>query len=126
MSDYEVVFIADPRLSEEEVVELSEGLQKIIRSGGGQVIREESWGKRKLAYAINNLNEGRYVLLEVRTNGQNPFPELEQRMEQNEKILRYLTVRTDAGRLRRRDKGLAESSKEGAGTPEVAAGKESS
>jgi small subunit ribosomal protein S6 len=124
MSDYEVMFIADPRLSEEEVVELSETLQGIIRSGGGVVVREESWGKRKLAYSINKLTEGRYVLLEVRTNGENPFPELEQRMEQNEKILRYLTVRTDAGRLRRREKSPAGESQPEEGKPRMAAEKE--
>ncbi len=107
MRSYEFVFVADPRLSDDEVVSLRQAVQEIIRSRGGEVVREESWGKRKLAYPINKLNEGRYVLLEVQTNGENPFPEVERRMQQNEKILRYLTVRTDAGRLRRREKGAA-------------------
>lgn len=108
MRKYEVVFVADPRLSEDEVVELRETVEEIIRSGGGEITRTESWGKRKLAYPIKNFNEGRYVLLEVETNSDNPFPELGRRMQQSEKVLRYLTVRTDAGRLRHRPSRSAE------------------
>ena len=123
MRTYEVVFVADPRLSEEEVVDLSQTVQEIIRSRGGEVIREESWGKRRLAYPINRLNEGRYVLLEVQTNDENPLPEVERRMQQNEMILRYLAVRTDAGRLRRRVKDGAEPTAS-QGPPEKSSEKE--
>jgi len=67
------------------------------------VWREESWGKRKLAYQINKLSEGSYMLFHIRSESGGVFDEVEQRMRQNERVLRYLTVRTDAGRLRHRD-----------------------
>jgi len=93
---YELVFIADPRLTDEQVVGLTDDYKAMIKAAGGEVAREESWGKRKLAYPIDKLSEGQYVILYIETPpGTNPFPEVEQRLRQNEKILRYLTVRTD-------------------------------
>ena len=92
---YELVFIIEPRLSDEEVVGITDDYKEMITTGGGTVIKEESWGKRKLAYMIGNSSEGRYVLLGIETDGEDPLPEVERRMRQNEKILRYLTIRTD-------------------------------
>jgi len=74
----------------------------MIQTAGGDVWREESWGKRKLAYQINKLSEGSYMLFHIRTDDGGVFNEVEQRMRQNEQVLRYMTVRTDAGRLRHR------------------------
>lgn len=98
MRTYELVFIADPRLSDEEVVALVDEYKQMIQAKGGTVQREESWGRRKLAYPINKLSEGRYVVLYVEVESRNPLPEVELRLRQNDKILRYLTVRTDLDR----------------------------
>ena len=92
---YELVFIIEPRLSDEEVVGISDDFKELITTGGGKVIKEESWGKRKLAYMIGKATEGRYVLLGIETDGENPLPEVERRMRQNENILRFLTIRID-------------------------------
>ncbi len=81
---------------------MSDEYKELITSLGATVTKEESWGKRRLAYEINKLNEGHYVLFHVDVTGDNPFVEIERRMHQNEKVLRYLTVRMDEGRLRRR------------------------
>ena len=103
---YELVFIADPRLTDEQVVALTDDYKAMIKTAGGKVVREESWGKRKLAYPIAKLNEGQYVILYIETpEGANPFPEVEQRLRQNEKVLRYLTVRTDLDLKRAARKG---------------------
>ena len=101
MRTYELMFVVDPRVPDEEVVALTDDVKELLQSGGAEIAKEQSWGKRKLAYEINKLTEGKYVLLHVRAEeGVHPFPLLEQRMQQNEKILRYLTVRTDVGRMR--------------------------
>jgi small subunit ribosomal protein S6 len=100
-----LVFIADPRLGDEEVVGLTDDYKSMIESGGGRITKEESWGKRKLAYSIEKLTEGKYVVLYVETDGENPFPAVEQRMRQNDKILRYITVRTDEDLKRAASKG---------------------
>lgn len=96
MRTYELMFVVDPRVSDEDVVTMTNDYKNMITSGGAQITSEENWGRRKLAYPINKLNEGKYVLLYVSSeNGKNSLPEVEHRMRQNDKILRYLTVRTD-------------------------------
>ena len=101
MRTYELMFVVDPRVPDEEVVSLTDAVKELLQSGGGEIAKEQSWGKRKLAYEIQKLTEGKYVLLHVRAEeGTNPFPIVEQRMQQNEQILRYLTVRTDVGRMK--------------------------
>ena len=110
---YELVFIGDPRLEDEDVVALTDEYKAMITASGAQVTKEESWGRRKLAYPIKKLNEGKYVVLYVEANGVNPFPEVEQRMQQNDKVLRFLTVRTD--------KDLKRAARKGKKPPETAA-----
>ena len=102
MREYELMFVVDPRLTDEETVSLTDQYREMIEAAGGEVYREESWGKRKLAYQINKLSEGSYMLFYVRSSDGKVFKEVEQRLRQNENILRFMTVRTDAGRLRRR------------------------
>jgi small subunit ribosomal protein S6 len=90
------MFIVDPRVADEEVASLTEEVKGLLTANGGQVIREEQWGRRKLAYEIDKLKEGKYVLLYLGgEDGQLPIAEAELRMRQNDRILRYLTVRTD-------------------------------
>lgn len=115
MASYEMVFVVDPRLPDEEVATLSEEYKEMLHAQGATVTHEESWGKRRLAYPINKLNEGRYVLYRIATEGQNPFPEVERRMEQNDRVLRYLTVRLDKGRLRERASRTPEAAAEADG-----------
>ena len=102
MGLYELAVLFDPRPSDEEVAELSDSVKELISSLGGEIAKEESWGKKRLAYPIQKLTEARYVFFTVEVAEGNPFPEVEQRLQQNDKVLRYLTVRLDAGRLRRR------------------------
>jgi small subunit ribosomal protein S6 len=102
MREYELMFVADPRLTDEEVVGLSQDFQKMITDKGGIIAKEESWGKRRLAYPIQKLNEGYYVLLRVQSEDGSPFEIVRQRMQQSDSVLRYLVVRMDAGRLRQR------------------------
>ncbi len=103
---YELGFIIDPRLSEDEAAELTDGYQEMLTATEGVTIdKVESWGKRRLAYPINKLNEGRYVFLYLTVDGKSPFVEVEKRMGQNEKILRFLTVRTDKDLKRQASKG---------------------
>jgi small subunit ribosomal protein S6 len=96
MRTYELVFVVDPRVADEEVVAMTQEYKQMISAGGSQVTKEESWGRRKLAYPIAKLNEGKYVMLGIESEGgKSSLPEVEHRMRQNDKILRYLTVRTD-------------------------------
>ena len=104
---YELALVVDPRLSDEDAVGVVDQYKEMVLESGAEITKEESWGKRKLAYQINKLSEGSYMLFHVRSNEGDVFTEVEQRMRQNERVLRYMTVRTDAGRLRHR--GAAET-----------------
>ena len=96
---YELVFIVDPEVAEDEVMKLSEGVQKIITGQGGSITKTEMMGKRQLAYEINHKKDGTYVLLEVEGSGAE-IAEVERRMRVNDQILRYMTIRVDEDRRR--------------------------
>ena len=96
---YEVIFIVNPEAAEDEVMRLSEGVQKIITGLGGSIVKTEMMGKRQLAYEINHKKDGTYVLLEVEGSG-SEIAEVERRMRVNDQILRYMTVRVDEARRR--------------------------
>ena len=96
---YEVIFIVDPVAAEDDVMKLSESVQKIITSQGGRITKTEMMGKRQLAYEINHKRDGTYVLLEVEGSGKE-IAEVERRMRVNDQILRYMTVRVDEMRQR--------------------------
>lgn len=96
---YEVVFIVDPGADEAEVSRLTEIHKQIVTDQGGTITKEESWGKRPLAYEILHHNDGTFVLLEIEGSGRE-IAELERRMRVNDRIIRYLTVRVDEDRRR--------------------------
>jgi small subunit ribosomal protein S6 len=97
MRTYELAIVADPRLSDEEMIALTEETKQLVTARGGEVVREESWGKRKLAYPIEKVTEGRYVFLFLQMEPKTTtlLTEVELRLGQNDKVLRFLTVRTD-------------------------------
>ena len=96
---YEVVFIVDPGVADDEVMKLSESVQKIITGQGGSITKTEVMGKRQLAYEINHKKDGTYVLLEVEGSGAE-IAECERRMRVNDQVLRYMTIRVDEARRR--------------------------
>jgi small subunit ribosomal protein S6 len=108
MRTYELMFVVDPRVSDEEVVTMAQDYRNMITAGGSTITGEENWGRRKLAYPIDKLTEGKYFVFFVESEvGKTALPEVEHRMRQNDKILRYLTVRTDEAlkRAARRPQG---------------------
>jgi len=97
MRTYELMFVVDPRVSDEEVVTMTQDYKTMITAGNtAEITGEENWGRRKLAYPINKVSEGKYVLFFIQSpDGKNTLHDVEHRMRQNDKILRFLTVRTD-------------------------------
>jgi small subunit ribosomal protein S6 len=96
---YEIVFIINPDADDAEVMRLTEAAQKIITDQGGNIVKTEMMGKRRLAYEINHKRDGVYVLLEVEGSGRE-IAEFERRMRVNDRVLRYMTVRVDEYRRR--------------------------
>ncbi|MGI8838098.1 MAG: 30S ribosomal protein S6 [Pyrinomonadaceae bacterium] len=96
---YEVVFIVESTMEDDEVTRLTDTLKQIVTDQGGTVTKTESLGRRPLAYEILHKTEGNFVLLEIEGSGRE-LAELERRMRVNDRIIRYITVRVDEDRRR--------------------------
>jgi len=107
---YEVMFIADPATSDENIGKLNESIGKLVESEGGSVVRVDDIGRRKMAYQINKKKEGYYVLFEIEGSGQE-IAELERRMRVNDTIIRFMTVRVDEDRKAAEKKRLKRENK---------------
>jgi len=94
---YEVMYIVDTSVTDDDVTSLSENLTQIVTDQGGTVTKNENMGRRQLAYPINRKSEGHYMLLEIDGSGKE-IAELERRMRVNDLVMRYLTVRVDETR----------------------------
>ncbi len=92
---YELGFIVEPRQSDDEVQAITDKYKAMIEASGAEIKHVDYWGKRKLAYAIQNLREGKYVFIYVAADGPVPWPDIERLLMQDEKVLRHLVVRTD-------------------------------
>ena len=94
LKQYETVFIATPVLSEAQMKEAVEKYTKLITEAGGEIVNEENWGLRQLAYPIEHKTTGFYYLIEFKAT-----PEfvsiLESQYHRDERIIRYLTVALD-------------------------------
>ncbi len=94
---YEIMYIAQADIAEEEITKLNDGIQKLVESEGGAIVRIDNIGRKKLAYEIKRKKEGYYVLLEIEGSGRE-IAELERRFRVNDAIVRYITVRVDEER----------------------------
>ena len=93
MNRYEMIYIIDTGLEETARKELIEKVSALIESNGGEIEKvDETWGKRRLAYAIDYKTEGWYVLVTFKAPVELPR-ELERNLQINENVLRYLVVK---------------------------------
>jgi len=93
-SSYETIFVVDLKLGDDGVKGMIEKFKTLI-SENGEITGVEEWGKRKLAYPINDMTEGYYVLVDF--NAQSEFPsELERHYNITEGIMRSIVVKKEA------------------------------
>jgi len=98
MNRYELIYIIDTGLEETARKELVEKVSALISANGGEVEKvDETWGKRRLAYAIDYKTEGWYVLVNFKGPAELPR-ELERNLQINENVLRYLVVKLEEKR----------------------------
>lgn len=90
---YETIFIIDSTKSEEETAALVEKFKSLIEKNG-EIESVDEWGKRRLAYPINDLNEGYYVLINFKSNPDFPT-ELERVYGITDGIIRDIVVRRE-------------------------------
>jgi len=98
MNRYEMIYIIDTGLEEAARKELIEKVSALISANGGEIEKvDETWGKRRLAYAIDYKTEGWYVLVNFKAPADLPR-ELERNLQINENVLRYLVVKLEEKR----------------------------
>ena len=93
MRHYEIVFLVHPDQSE-QVGGMVERYTKAIEEDGGKIHRLEDWGRRQLAYAINNVHKAHYVLMNVECSAK-ALAELEDNFRYNDAVIRNLVMRRD-------------------------------
>ena len=94
MNQYETVFILTPVLSDEQMKETVAKFKKLLTNNGAEILNEEAWGLKKLAYNIDKKTSGFYTLLEYKAEP-TVIDTLETGFRRDEKVIRYMTVKLD-------------------------------
>jgi small subunit ribosomal protein S6 len=92
---YETVFILNPVLSEEQVHDAVTKFRKYLADHQAEIIFENNWGMKKLAYPIQKKKSGFYYLIEFKSSSHEMVSKLELEYKRDERIMRFLTVALD-------------------------------
>ena len=94
MNQYETVFIMTPVLSDQQMKETVEKFKGVLTAQGAEIINEESWGLKKMAYPIQKKSTGFYQLIEVKAEP-TAIDKLEIAYRRDERVIRFLTVKNE-------------------------------
>ncbi|HHY40759.1 MAG TPA: 30S ribosomal protein S6 [Syntrophaceticus sp.] len=97
MRSYETLFILKPDLEEEAITAAIERLTALIQNNKGAVEQVNRWGKKKLAYEIQDYREGYYTLVLFQGEPETA-KELDRVMRLSDEVMRHVIVRRDAGK----------------------------
>ena len=95
MNHYETVFILNPVLSEEQIKETVQKFKKLLKDSKSNVVIEENWGLKKMAYSIQKKRTGFYYLMEFTSEDREIINKLELAYKRDERLMRWLTVKLD-------------------------------
>ncbi|MVZ60936.1 30S ribosomal protein S6 [Sphingobacterium humi] len=94
MQQYESVIILTPLLSEDAAKEAIAKFKNILTEGGAEIVAEDNWGLKKLAYPIQKKTTGFYHLTEFKAPGE-LIKKLEVEYKRDERVMRFLTISLD-------------------------------
>ena len=97
MRPYETLFILKPDLEEEAITAAIERLTELIQNNKGTVEQVNRWGKKRLAYEIQDYREGYYTLVLFQGEPETA-KELDRVMRLSDEVMRHVIVRRDAGK----------------------------
>jgi small subunit ribosomal protein S6 len=115
--NYEVVFVAAPTLTSEELDGFINHIQTVVEGKNGKVVKVDNWGKKALAYKIKKFREAYYVILSIDGDGI-AIAEVERRFRVTDYIIRFISVRIDED-VKRAEKIKAARQKKGAKTAPI-------
>ena len=94
MRYYEFMYIVNPEIEADDLQEVTARVGQMIADGGGEVLRLESWGRRRLAYPIRRFREGHYIVAYIQLDPE-AIAGLKGRLALTEEVIRYLLVKTE-------------------------------
>jgi len=92
--DYELGFILNPEVSEEEIRSLLDRIEQIVANYGGQIFKVNQWGRRRLAYPIERHRDGYYIFIDMILTPES-VTEIERTLRVSEIVFRYMMKRRD-------------------------------
>jgi small subunit ribosomal protein S6 len=92
--DYELAFILNPEVNEEETRAILERVEQIVATYGGQIVKVNQWGRRRLAYPIQRHRDGQYIFIDMILTPET-VAELERMLKVSEIVLRYMVRKRD-------------------------------
>ena len=111
LNQYETVFILTPVLSEEQMKEAVTKYQDFVKEKGAEIVHEENWGMRKMAYPIQKKSTGFYHLMEYKSEG-SIIADMEVAFKRDERVMRFLTVKLDKHAVAYNEKKRAKAKEE--------------
>ena len=94
MNQYELAVVVSAKIEDDARAEVVDKCKALIERFGGQITNVDDWGKKKLAYEIEKMNEAFYYFIQFDAEGNTPA-ELESRVRILDNVIRYLCVRRD-------------------------------
>ncbi len=94
MPIYESIFIINPNLSDEETTAVIKKMQDVVTKQGGEMIKFEDWGKKKLAYEIKKQKRGHYAFFQFKA-APAAVSELERTYKLTDSVIKFLTVKLE-------------------------------
>jgi small subunit ribosomal protein S6 len=91
---YEIGYVLNPESTEEDIKKVSDSILGIIKKAKGEIENVDEWGRKPLAYRIQNHDEGIFTFVETDVDG-NVIANIERRLKLSEKVMRFLILRLD-------------------------------
>lgn len=118
--DYEIGFILNPEVNEEQTRAILERIEQIVANYDGQVFKVNQWGRRRLAYPIDHHRDGYYVFIDTILTPET-IAELDRTLKVSEEVLRHLIKRRDPKAVQKEREARAAAAAAPAAAPEVEA-----
>ena len=96
MTEYEILLLLDPELSDEKQTEIIGRVRTLVEQGGGTFERHDPWGRRKLAYPIDKKEDGSYHLLTFSANAET-LDEIGRVLKIDDDVMRHMATRRPEG-----------------------------
>ena len=101
MRTYEVMYIVRPNIEEDAKKAVVDRFNGILASHGSEVLETKDWGKRRLAYEINDFSEGYYNIVRIQTEDNEATDEFQRLAKITDDIIRYIVIRADEDKTKK-------------------------